>query len=424
LTDFDLVHASDTTGGTRTGFMGTFGYAAPEAMTDASRADVRADIFSLGKVGVFMLHGSELPAEAIRDAEGFIEALPCDDAIKGILQRACAWDVTARYPTVNAMLADLDSLGGERKSRSSIPDARRKDPLRWALRFMLGPHKDRELRLPETGHVVVGSGDGVDFQLQDPSMAPMHARFLCQRGKVVLLDLHSPQGTFVNAKRVARTELRDGDRIIMGESMMKIVARSERAKDSPPGTEELGETGNFGPRRELSGDLSAFPLPALVQQLASAKRSCVLVVRSGDDSGRLYFDAGVIAFALLNDLDAASAAKAVSRILTWQTGEFHVEQRGKLTIEGSLRLQVNLALANATKILREVLKVTGAPDVATRIRVHPAGALSLKANFQLVLDTARERWDLEGVLNACRLDDLTIAQTLAELARLRLLTIG
>ena len=34
LTDFDLVRAADTTGGTRTAMMGTFLYAAPEAMAD------------------------------------------------------------------------------------------------------------------------------------------------------------------------------------------------------------------------------------------------------------------------------------------------------------------------------------------------------------------------------------------------------
>ena len=47
ISDFDLVKVADTTGGTRTGAMGTFVYAAPECMKKGKEADERADVFSL-----------------------------------------------------------------------------------------------------------------------------------------------------------------------------------------------------------------------------------------------------------------------------------------------------------------------------------------------------------------------------------------
>ena len=47
ISDFDLVKVADTTGGTRTGAMGTFVYAAPECMKKGKDADERADVFSL-----------------------------------------------------------------------------------------------------------------------------------------------------------------------------------------------------------------------------------------------------------------------------------------------------------------------------------------------------------------------------------------
>jgi len=48
LTDFDLVGAKDTTGGTRTGALGTLLYAAPELLTHAQDADPRADVYGSG----------------------------------------------------------------------------------------------------------------------------------------------------------------------------------------------------------------------------------------------------------------------------------------------------------------------------------------------------------------------------------------
>jgi serine/threonine protein kinase len=74
LTDFDLVAAADTTGGTRTGAMGTFLYAAPEILDRPQDADVRADVFGLGMTAVFGLYGRDLPATVMRHSESVTEA--------------------------------------------------------------------------------------------------------------------------------------------------------------------------------------------------------------------------------------------------------------------------------------------------------------------------------------------------------------
>ena len=69
LTDFDLVGAADTTGGTRTGAMGTIIYAAPECLDRPQEADPRADIYSLGMTTIFGLHGADLPLHMLRNPE-------------------------------------------------------------------------------------------------------------------------------------------------------------------------------------------------------------------------------------------------------------------------------------------------------------------------------------------------------------------
>lgn len=88
LTDFDLVTARDTTGGTRTGALGTFLFTAPEQMHNAKEADARADVYSLGMTAVFTLHGKDLPVTVMRRPERVIAALRCDELMKHVLIRA------------------------------------------------------------------------------------------------------------------------------------------------------------------------------------------------------------------------------------------------------------------------------------------------------------------------------------------------
>ncbi|UQA61780.1 protein kinase domain-containing protein [Polyangium aurulentum] len=96
LCDFDLVGAKETTGGTGTGAMGTFVYAAPELMENANASDARADVFGLGMTAVFCLRGADIPATVFRNAEPVLSALPCSDAVKAVLRTAIAWEREAR----------------------------------------------------------------------------------------------------------------------------------------------------------------------------------------------------------------------------------------------------------------------------------------------------------------------------------------
>jgi hypothetical protein len=108
LTDFDLVRETDLTGGTRTGAMGTFIYAAPEVMSRPQDADPRADIYGLGMTAVFALFGGDLAMDVIRDADRFIDHLPCNPLIQDVLKKAVAWDRDDRFDTAAEFVAALE----------------------------------------------------------------------------------------------------------------------------------------------------------------------------------------------------------------------------------------------------------------------------------------------------------------------------
>jgi serine/threonine protein kinase len=122
ITDFDLVHANDTTAGTRTGPLGTFMYAAPEAMKDGSRIEQRADIYSLSMVGVFLLMGADPPYDALPHFQQFIGDLDADPALKAVLRRGCSWKAEDRHESMAEFAAALSSVAASHEQHGSDGD--------------------------------------------------------------------------------------------------------------------------------------------------------------------------------------------------------------------------------------------------------------------------------------------------------------
>lgn len=110
VTDFDLVHAFDTTGGTRTGAMGKLLYSAPELLTRPQDATVRSDVFSLGMTAAFCLHGAEIPGVALyRGLGAFVDELRCNEHVKHVLRRATALDPGERFESALAFRNALET---------------------------------------------------------------------------------------------------------------------------------------------------------------------------------------------------------------------------------------------------------------------------------------------------------------------------
>lgn len=108
LADFDLVAVADTTGGTRTGAMGTFLYAAPELLDRPQDADARADVYALAMTGVFTLYGKVLPISMMKSRpDQIIDKLSCDAKVKAALKRAVAWERDDRFADARAFCEAL-----------------------------------------------------------------------------------------------------------------------------------------------------------------------------------------------------------------------------------------------------------------------------------------------------------------------------
>ncbi len=71
--------------------------------------------------------------------------------------------------------------------------------------------------------IVMGRSEETDVVLDDPYASEFHLRLVAQENGLMLHDLGSTNGTYVNGRRVsAPTELRRGDTIQVGKTVMEI----------------------------------------------------------------------------------------------------------------------------------------------------------------------------------------------------------
>lgn len=117
LGDFDLIYVADSTGGTRTGPIGTVFYAPPEAMENAQTVtDPRSDIFSLGMTLAFILHGRDLPQRSWTGRTSFLLEIGCPPLLREVITKA-----TAALPSMR--FADAESFAGKlREGLASHPN--------------------------------------------------------------------------------------------------------------------------------------------------------------------------------------------------------------------------------------------------------------------------------------------------------------
>ncbi|MFB6352050.1 MAG: diguanylate cyclase [Bradymonadaceae bacterium] len=100
------------------------------------------------------------------------------------------------------------------------------------LTIMTGPHVGRMITL-EKGEITAGRGRGCDLRIPDEKVSRQHARFFWADEQVMVRDLDSSNGTFVEGDRVPEeTSLRDGDKVALGNSVMLKFALQDPVEQS------------------------------------------------------------------------------------------------------------------------------------------------------------------------------------------------
>jgi pSer/pThr/pTyr-binding forkhead associated (FHA) protein len=294
---------------------------------------------------------------------------------------------------------------------------------RLALRFISGKYQGGEFPLIDGQEIVIGRSSDLDMVLVEEMVSRRHARILLEDAVISIEDLGSTNGTFVNGEKIQKGVLKEGDRILIGTSILKVVPASEGA--SREGLEAVAARRSRSQRApeeapRMSGSLEEIPLPDLLQLFGSSRKSGVLVVRSEGKVGRIFLKEGLIRSVTVDGRDDIGALKAVYRMLEWRRGVFELDPPDPREFEHPIDLSAQEVLMEGFRQLDELgaLKEKLPPFTARLVLPQPLTPLlrelgpedldllqsvlnspSLEVVFDLAnttdLDTARR---IEGLL--------------------------
>jgi pSer/pThr/pTyr-binding forkhead associated (FHA) protein len=92
---------------------------------------------------------------------------------------------------------------------------------------------EKETSVPLTDKITIGRDSSNNFQLLDDSASRFHARIDVQKNnKIIVEDLQSTNGTFVNEKRITKKTIRAGDEIRIGKTVL-VIKKISGKKESP-----------------------------------------------------------------------------------------------------------------------------------------------------------------------------------------------
>ena len=292
-----------------------------------------------------------------------------------------------------------------------------------ALRFISGKYQGGEFPLIPGREIIAGRSGELDMVLAEDMVSRRHARILFEGDDIVIEDLASTNGTFVNGEKIKRSRLREGDRVLIGTSILKVVASDAVAATTEEQARRdmalAASTRRASQVRSMSGNIEEIPLPDLLQLLGTSRKSGVLVIRTEDDVGRIYLRRGDLVFASINDIADIPPTKCLYRIFTWRQGLFDLEPADDQEFANPINLTVQAALMEGMRQLDELSTIKDQlPGLRTRLRlclplVAPLRALAPEELD--ILQLVHNHGFFEAVLNKALSSDLDTARLVLKL---------
>jgi len=304
--------------------------------------------------------------------------------------------------------------------------------LQYVLRFVSGKDQGREFPLPPDLTFVFGRVSDVDVLLLDKKVSRKHAKISTHGGRIVLEDLASRNGTFVNGARVRSVELKEGDELLIGSSTIMLVSLSEAKPRSPqPAVQQIRQApGHPSPEVAplISGSIHEMPLADLLQLFTNSRKSGVLSIHADHGIGKVYVREGHVYHAEIEDNPMVKARKAFYRMFTWIEGAFDLKPFGDHHVAEEITESTTSLVLEAVRQLDEIHLLE--PKLPRRgARLHAAEPLPGNLRdlateeiqlFQLIL----HHNNLEAVIDSFPGTDFEAYTCLLDLMRRGFVTFG
>ena len=291
----------------------------------------------------------------------------------------------------------------------------------YALRFISGKYQGGEYPLPANREIVVGRSSELDMVLVEDMVSRRHAKIIVSDDQIVIQDLGSTNGTFVNGEKIKRARLSEGDRILIGTSIIQLVAADPASTGASLQKMEAQARTRSTQARTMSGSIDEVPLPDLMQLFSTSKKSGVLVVRTDDAEGKIFLEKGAIVFGSVNDQEDVPPLKSLIRILTWEHGTFDMDPALEREFPVKLEMSTEGILMEAFRQIDELRRI------AADLPAHHALLSLAKPVLPALRDLAPEELDVlqlvinygtvETILNKSLASDLDTSEVLLKLLK-------
>lgn len=273
--------------------------------------------------------------------------------------------------------------------------------------------------------LIVGRSNDIDIVLIEDMVSRRHARILLQDDSLIIEDLGSTNGTFVNGEKVRRARLKEGDKVLIGTSIIR-VALEESASEVTVASAKLKLQDSATMRRThnnqvrtMAGSLSEISLVDLLQLFSTSRKSGILVVRRDEDAGRIHLRRGVIVHATLNESAEIPSLKTMYRLLTWQHGTFELDPPDDREFSDALDRPTEVILMEGMRQMDELERLSvSMPSLTAHLSIPspltpPLSELS--ANELDILQLAFNHGHVEAVMDRSQCSDLEASEILIKL---------
>jgi hypothetical protein len=290
-----------------------------------------------------------------------------------------------------------------------------------ALRFLSGPHQGAVFALDPAVALVVGRGEEADLVLQDDLVSRRHVRLSIEGGALLVEDLGSTNGTFVNGARTERGRAGEGDRLLVGATLMRIVGRGRPEAAGPPA--RVGAAPPLAEERVRRGRLEDAPLPDLLQLLATSRSTCAVLLERDGHGAEILIERGRMVGCAVDGRVDISPRKSLHRLLAWTAGIFELREAVASSPPGAGE-PLEPLIADGIAQIEDLMRLR--PRLPTRVAVAgPLQALpAVDAVDRTLLVLAEQRHEIQDILDATPLSDLEAAQRIAALLTRGLLVAG
>ena len=294
----------------------------------------------------------------------------------------------------------------------------------YALKFISGKYQGGEFPLKGDKQLIIGRSSELDIVLVEDMVSRKHAKITLSGGKITIEDLGSTNGTFVKGEKVKTSRLKEGDRILVGTSILKLVKAGANAVELSDAQvkQNLEQVAVVQSQRQtktaMTGKIEEVPLPDLLQLFHTSKKNGVLVVNNQQEA-KIYLRQGKVYYAVINDNHDLGPQKSFNRIITWEIGEFELRPPDNQEFMTELDESTEHLLMDALRQLDELRRIQGSlppMDETLTISVPMQPALRDLSPEELdVLQLVINWGSLQGVFDNASQDDVAIATTVAAL---------